>query len=312
MQAQDCTIIVQRLGLQRHRGRWAPCQAGGCQHTGDGRYALRVVADHWWCNVCGAEGDAADLVSWNLLRRPGGEAGAEFRRVVLWLEGREAQANQGLEALPPPEYPPEDQVKALFTAAVPASQDSEVADYLRFRGIRPSLTPAWAVPKGFSAPWWPRVWSGRFRLLAPLYGPTGAIRTLHARDVLRDGDPEGKTRWPRGCASGCSLFANRVGRRALMGNWEGIKYVVAVEGLTDYLTAAAAFKNEGATDAALIGVESGSAAALRLLRTQVGIPWHLATHDDIAGDRYATAAIDALAPRACYRAPMELFARRAV
>lgn len=307
--------MAERLGMTRDRGRWGPCQVPTCQvsRLRDGRAPVRINDNGWWCNACGTRGnDGIDLVSYRLLGRPGKEALADFPRVLAWIEGRGAAAplegNRQQEPEREAKPPPSREVAALFNRSKRAHEDPQVAEYLRSRGIRPSLAPAWAVPEDFGAEWWPHPWSKTWRLLVPAWGPQGQVRTLHARAVVQT--TEGKTRWPRGCSAGATVFADQIGRRALRGDWSGIRRIMVVEGLTDFISTSAAILNEGREGTGTWAVESGSESCLKLVRTIPDVRFLIGTHDDVDGDRYALKAIDALAPRPCIRVPLGLLARR--
>lgn len=306
------TAIAERLGMSRdRRGRWGPCQACGASRLSDGRSPVRINDRGWWCNSCNTRGnDGIDLVSHRLLGRPGDEAGKDFPRVMAWIEGEEiASPLEDKSKLDVPlDPPPVSEVVALFRRAKRAHEDPEVAEYLRSRGIRPSLSPAWAMPRDFEASWWPGSWSRTWRLLVPAWGPQGQVRTIHARAVVPTQD--GKTRWPCGCSTGAPVFADQLGRRALRGEWSGIRAIVVTEGLTDFISTSAGLQNEGRTDHGVWSVESGSESTLRLIRTIEGPTFWVGTHDDVAGDEYAKKVIDALAPRPLYRLPLGLLARR--
>lgn len=298
--------VCARLGMSVRSRRWGPCPVCRSARASDGRPPLRTYGRSWWCNACNEHGDSVDLVSYHLLGRPGREAGSDFRQVRTWLDGTEAEPKQ-VQAEPELAPPPRDEIVALFRRAVRAHEDPQVSDYLRSRGIRPSLAPAWALPRDFRAGWWWRDWSNDYRLVVPAWGPRGDVRSMHARAVT---DVKPKSRWPYKCASGATLFGDRLGRAVLRGDHSGVRKIYIVEGLTDFLTTSSLTALEGISGAAVLAVESGSAPSLGVARIPEGIPVYVGTHPDAAGDGYAD-AIGAALLRPCYRIPLDLLARRA-
>ena len=128
---------------------------------------------------------------------------------------------------------------------------------------------------------------------------------MHARAI---GDASPKSRWPLDCDAGAVLFADQAGRRFLRGQYDGIDKLLFVEGMTDLIAWSCMAAAEGLR-VAIIGVESGSAPALSLVRIPPGFPHYVATHDDVAGDRYAESVANAIAPRAVRRVPLHLLSR---
>lgn len=300
--------ILERLGLVQRRGRWGPCPSCQVDRQPDGRGPIRPDGRTFWCNACGVKGDAYDLVALHLCGRMGGAAGRDFPRVRAWIEGVDALESRGT-AEPERQPPPRDEVIALFRNARRAHEDPEVADYLRSRGIRrPDLCPAWALPRDFRANWWPAAWSRVWRLVVPAWGPQGQVRTLHARAIVPT--EEGKSRWPLGCVSGATVFADAPGRRLLRGNVEGINCVIVCEGLTDFAKVSARATESGMLDAAVLGIENGSEPALRLIRIPDATRVCVAVDPDRDGNKYADAIAVALAPVPCWRIPLHLIERR--
>lgn len=298
MEVRRVADVAELLGLARKARRWGPCPACGAGRTQhDTRPPLSVVGagKGWWCHACDRAGDAVDLAAWLVLGRRGSEAGQDFPRVLAALRGLSPPPSRasGLDEPPPDRV---DVLPALRACTSPATEPA-VAAWLAGRGIAPSA-PAGVLPGSWSAPWWPARWSATWRLVVPAFTGLGELASLQARAPGPVGDDEPKCRWPRGASAGGLLFADpRLARPILRGRPSAARRVLIVEGLTDYLTACS--RVEGPT--AVIGVASGSAAALRLLRTD--LPIVVATDYDRAGEVYAELVAEALAPHPVRRFP---------
>lgn len=299
------------LGLTRRVRRWGPCPACAAEHTRhDDRPPISVVGGGkgWWCHACDRTGDAVDLASWLVLGRPGREAGPAFRQVVAALRGL-VRVERSREVEPEREPERVDVLPALRACASPATQ-SGVAAWMRGRGIAESA-PAGVLPTTWDATWWPRRWSATWRLVVPAFTGRGELASLQARAVTPVGDDEPKCRWPRGASATGLLFADpQYARPLLRGRPSEAERVLIVEGLTDYLTACSRLRAEGARTA-VIGIASGSAAALRLLRVPEGLPIVVATDYDRAGEVYAELVAEALAPHPVRRFPWRRVAEAA-
>ena len=298
--------LAVRLGMSRRDRRWGPCPACGAAHTKhDSRPPVSVVGGWlgWWCHACDRTGDAADLASFALCDRPARESGRRFREVLALLEGGEARG----EALPVEEPEKVDLgIAAVLRGCTRPTGTPEVAAWLEGRGIDPEACPAGVLPATFGAAWWPRAWSSVWRLVVPTFTGRGELVGLQGRATapIREGEP--KCRWPRGVPAAGLLFACASGRRLLRGQASNVRRLVVVEGLTDSLTATA----WGATDTAVLGVASGSPAALRLLAPGLpaGTSIIVATDYDRQGETYAQQVALALSPHPVRRFPFRLAA----
>lgn len=297
---RDVADAASRLGLAHARRRWGPCPACRVDRMADRRPPIRI-AQGWWCNACGAHGDAVDLAAWVMLGRGTAKGDPELRRVFEFLDGSTSRPTADRPPTEPPP-PPAAELTAFLRACRPPVEDLEVKEYLRSRGIDPAGASAGAIPTNLGARWWPCRWSRTWRLVVPAFDARGVVRSLHARAVEADRDP--KTRWPLGCGASGLVFADQLGRRLLRGERSSGTLIVA-EGLIDYLHVSA----ESGGTAAVIAVESGSESAIRLVRLPPDVRVYVATHADLAGDRYAQAVADALAPHPCRRVPLHLLRR---
>lgn len=250
-----------------------------------------------------------------------------------------------------PEYPPEAEVARFWdlcsriaTDPVAAGDDPWPALYMRDRGLdADQLSGAMDVVRAtpIYLPRWPAWWPGwisegdgphwaMFRLVVRAYDATGAVRSIHARRVLRyrtftySGElfsdplceacrgtldrergrakekcpacgwmPKPKTLWPVKCSSERLLFADAGGVAVLKGDASAPKDVLIVEGLTDTLRGATVAPS---VPCAVIGFTSGGAQALADVRWRRDMRLGVATDDDAAGDAYAEQVADAVRP----------------
>ncbi len=262
------------------------------------------------CFGCNATGDALHLVA----AARGLDLERDFPRVLDEagaLVGVDLFAHTRRPPPPPPPlgtYPPRDEVAALWNAAVPVNRtvvepdrsELAVAFFLaRRRWWPPALASLDIVrvtppPSAYDWPrWWPSPWAKSWRLITRAYRANGEVASIHARAV--DG-AEPKTRWPYNCRSAGLFFADGRGAAVLRGEVASLERVIIVEGLTD--TVAMTLEVEDAGRAiAVLGLASGSAAALAAVRWPHGIPVVVATHEDQAGHRYA-AEVERVLPSA--------------
>lgn len=266
----------------------------------DGTIALK-------CHACGWTGDALSLVA--VVR--GLDPQREFRRVLeeaASLCGYDLGDGAARAAAPPPRprprfvrgRPPRDEVDAFWNScsSVTSNVGADVALFLSRRRIFPMdlerldvlrVTPL-ELGRAWPA-WWPERWSTAWRLVTRAYEPDGTLASLHARAVA---DVTPKTRWPYDCRADGLVFADRLGVELLRGRADNFDRVLVVEGLTDL--AAAALWAEGRR-VAVLGITSGSAAALGSIRWPSGVPVSVGTDTDDAGERYAQAVAAAIPKR---------------
>ena len=293
----------------------------------------------WRCYSCTETGDALDLLSWVLVGCRGREAGSRFAEVLTWLQERRALLLEAPPPPPPAPRVPESELRAALRLCRRPEAVPEVAAWLSGRGIEPARAPCGVLPPGFSAGWWPRSFSRWWPIVAPMVDGHGRVAGVHGATPyrsdlvqeqregrhgayvahLRRPCPSGrlhawedgacgacgatrgrKTTWPRGTNNRGLLFADPgVARPWMTGSGPTPRSVLIAEGITDYLHAVAA--RPPGRPLAVLGVESGSAAALRLVSWPIGIDVRIATDPDEAGDRYADEIRAALPAHARWR-----------
>lgn len=309
---------VQRRGLDVS----FPCPACGKErrHTKgpDQRAAAKVGNEGgWWCEPCGARGDAVNLAAvcvTGRLKPASPEGWREVRRECAALglceaDPRDATAPTGRKYEPPPlelrveQAParaPTAEVLALWGVAerldaVPSWDDGgrwcgDAQTFLAARGFDvsrlASLDVARILPtEGRHAwpGWWPASWSTSWRLAVPLYGLGAELVGLQARAI--DG-ADLKTMNPKGVSIRGGFFADDGGLEVLRGTWSG-GAVVLVEGLTDFLTAAQlAADLEPNRRPAVLGLVAGSAQALATMKLEASCRLVVMTDNDATGEKY--------------------------
>lgn len=287
------------VGLDVRRDRFGPCPACGAQSEKKFRRPpCRVVSDAvWTCNVCDETRNAVGLVSLVLHGRLYGDLDREQRSDVREVFGGEAQREHITLDEPERDRHDPEVMTALMEQLRPArrARNTAVVAWLEARGLGGMDLPAWETPgstwPGYRPGWSPipRAWKDDYPLVVPGYDASGTLATLHGRRVAGDGP---KSRWLPGGGGGWLFAEGRVALPMLRGQEVEVEGVLLVEGLPDYLSAAAAMW-AAAKPWAVLGVESGSAAILALVQLP-DVPLVVATHDDPAGDRYAEAIGDVL------------------
>jgi hypothetical protein len=253
------------------------------------------------CHACGFTGDALTLVA----TVHGLTLKSDFRKVLIL--GAELSGNQALTCeledgaprpdripLPEPrqqaepEYPKN--AEDLWGQCLPIDSDSEACMVLKKRGIDPErvtkLNLARVLPKCGELPDWAhfgrRSWRETgHRIIVRTWEPGGIMRSVRAWRVTDNDTP--KRLPPAGCRSAGLVLADRLGWRVLSGEPAGVRALFIVEGEPDWLAASLAAPG----GFAVIGIGSGwwSAAAAEAARSVRRVI--VATHPDMAGDRYA-------------------------
>lgn len=279
------------LGLKRRGKRWGPCP--NCGQRKDSSHGAPVKVDRglWFCHHCRVGGDAISAASCHLGYGPK-PSGYQFLQAKRLL-GSDAPAST---PDPEPVTPRYVDVRPALTSATSLSshlreaQDSD--QVLRFCQKR-AITPA--APAGvlgpFTSRWWP--WRGTYPLVVPAFDGRGRLRSMHGRAVC-DSAPR-KSTWPAHADATELLFLDPKWARPWARGGTAPSIIIIAEGLTDYLTAAA--------QAPTIGIEAGSAPALRLLDVPKTTRVYMAVHDDEAGYEYARKVNEALRHRV-YRLPI--------
>jgi hypothetical protein len=325
--------VANRLGLEVVRKGADvsfPCPA--CRKVlrhsrgADRRHAAKVMPENrWWCEPCGASGDAVALAA-------AVTTGSPTPPRKWWADVRARCASVGLctdlSGRPPPPRPfvtfgppaestplahaPQKGVEALWRACGPVGLESEAGRYLAARGFDVARLPWLEVVR--QAPeqvdpveWWPAAWLRRWPLMFPAYDVRGELVSLHGRALA---NVEPKTRWPYRCSASGLMFADSMGvtflRQCARGaSVDGLEAVVVCEGATDTLKLSEVV--DGAECAfAVLGYVAGSKRAFAGIDWPVHVPCVVATDNDAVGDKYAAelrGAIDWRVPMFRVRVP---------
>ena len=331
------SAVAGALGWDGDDRRGYPCPA--CREAKrDRRGAVGVSRQGWgWeCHVCKERGDGLDYLAWALagarlqaLEQDQRRDLRDWLRAQGWLTGPVSPFQVAPPAAPkvperdlPPEYPPADEVAALWAEARPVREVEPVRDFLVGRGLRPwgraliAADLARALPLSTAWPsWWPARRAATWRLVVQAWDARGELRSLHARAVVPPPVVEGralpKVLWPKGYESRELLFACPEAQALLRGEPSpGLFSLVVAEGLTDWLTLASWAQHVGAGRAdrvAVIGGTSGAWGALSQAILPADLDVVVAVDEDATGDRYLLEIADALGERPLRRfAPSSL------
>lgn len=322
-----CDKLGLSKGSQRQaRGRLVCCPAHGerrpsCSITTGPDGTIRVR-----CFSCGWTGDALTLIAqrYGLSLR----SADEFREVLatgaelaghlaladeIRLDGedsdeareraKEARSRRQRLAAPvsqpEPEYPPLDEIRALWADCGPANDDPEICAMLVRRRIDPDVVTELdlgrALPAQGILPRW-AAYGGRswretgHRLILRAWDDRGALRSVRGWRVT-DGDSP-KRLPPAGHKAAELVQVNRGAWLMLAGRYCPLRLYV-VEGEPDMVVAATTFARHDS----VIGIGSGSWTEAFARRVPRGTEVIVATHADDAGDRYAAHVLDTLGDR---------------
>lgn len=275
--------LATRLGLTaKGRNRFGPCPV--CREVVDssGRGALHRSGATWHCNACKEALSDARLVK-ETLRLSWAEAYA-------WLEGTEARA---VRQEPEPEPVRPDRAVLAQELARARTPPAAALDQL---GLPPQVArhAGWLPHTPLLRPGYP--------LVVPAFTGRGELASLQGRSVPTR---QPKTACPTGYDFAGLLFLDRATARPFFRGDDGPvpQTLLVVEGLTDFLCAAA----QADDTIGVVGIVSGSAAALRLVAPRVHehrIRVVSAMDVGPQGDHYTRQIADAFAPHPVY--PLDL------
>ncbi len=305
------TETATAIGMRRKSTRWGPCPACNAKQLGkrDKRSPI-VIRDAWRCYRCDQGGDAIDLVSFALLDRKGRHAGERFVEVKAWFRDRRILLKSDNDNTIDDDYdsnrvPSHELLAGLRSCVSVKRSGNRRANWFVEHRNYTGTVHAGVLPRNFQAPWWAtelrhgyRSWTEYFPLVVPAYNGNGELVSMQGRNCTPE--PVVKTKWPRGYDARGLLFAEPIGARPLLKRTGMPKELLIVEGLTDFLWAA----QSATKDLAVIGVASGSASALALLRLEPFVQVYIATDPDETGDKYAQEIANALSPVLARRVPL--------
>jgi hypothetical protein len=323
----DPKAVTNRLGLKSRRssrGVQILCPVHGEKNPSCSVIRGREGTLQVTCFSCKWTGDVLALVA----AVNGLDLRSDFREVLATtaeLAGMHDEARAVRDGKPPPErerppapvpeperdYPPADEVRALWETARPLLEDEPAAVCLLGRRImpdvvtaldavrallpetHPSRIPEWARFRGQGTV--SRAWNrSGHRIIVPVYDSDGAFRSLRA--WLVTGEPNVPKRVPPvGHKAGGLVLANARAVKMLRGEASPSR-VVIVEGEPDTLARCVTNPDE-----VIIGILSGSWHEGFASRIPYGSEVVVRTHVDPAGERYANNVIQSIKSRARVR-----------
>jgi hypothetical protein len=207
----------------------------------------------------------------------------------------------------PLELAPPHEVRALWDRCLRVSTDEEVADWLRVHRIDIAAVDAFelarVLPKGAEAPAWARYGAIRwkesgYRLLVPLYGPSGVMEALYARSLRPIFYGSGIRSYPPVTGASGFVMANATGlsllRSAKWPTESSWRTVIVAGGAADFLDWATSVALE---KPAVFGLVPGSWTRDIASRIPTGSRVIVRAHQNPIAGRYAHRVQDFLAPR---------------
>jgi hypothetical protein len=266
------------------------------------------------CFGCQESGDVLDLVALVSGLDIRAEFAAVLRRAAelagMMPEEADSHWRRRVEPSSAPEWPPVGEVEELWTSCVGASDDTDLAAWLRARAIDPVAVEmfdlARALPRGLVLPRWARCqgtsWNdGGHRCIVPMFDHTGALRSVRGRRLSSE-QPKGAP--PAGYRLGGLVMADAVGRSVLttgrrpVGWPDGVPLrLVVTEGEPDFLTWGVSFSDADATAPAVIGVVAGCWTDALAARVPSRSKVIIRTDHDLAGEKYARSIEESLGAR---------------
>jgi hypothetical protein len=301
-------------------------------HGGNNAQAFSVNPQTlvWNCFTgCGRGGDAVDYVK----TTEGLDFSGAVKRLAeivgvsyLLAEGAISNAAPRPIRTPVPRRPPEPpkrhpqaQIQEFWDQCIPVTDDSDISEYLRKRGLDPVAIEerdlARAVPATGELPRWAwyrgQFWNAapqQFRLVVRLFGATGRLESVHARALYpQETNGNDKAAAVAGASLKGLVMADALGQLLLadgnLGDGTAAAELVAscgvriMEGTPDFLTRATDFSDADENAPAVIGILSGSWNNEIAARIPDGTTVAIEAHADPAGDHYAQVIAESLSGR---------------
>ena len=321
------TEAAGEAGLKVHRSSMS-CPACGATKRGkrDRRLPASFGALGWRCWVCGASGDALDVLAFVVTgsRLGSDRAQMETLRADLAARGliseddhrparrapRRPLPPAPVEPPPSEAWPPVDEVRDFMQSGLKVSEDAQVVDFLRHRyqqhadrliALLEQLDLARAIPDRVH-PRWARIAGKRwreqgFRLMFPLVDASGQMRSLRVRRTTLEPSTLPKALPPVGHGCRGLVLACDRGAALLRGEappwWPSglLHRLTVVEGETDWMTHLLYRKTD--TDPAIIALYSGAWLPDHSAALPQGSILTIRTDHDDAGHRYADGVLRA-------------------
>ena len=204
--APDLAELADRLGLEHYARSWGPCPACKAERRGreDRRGPVAIRGESWRCWTCGAGGGAGALLAAVRLGEVPPKGDPRWGVVLRELDGEGLQEGPQVRRErpppPPPEYPPLEEVRALWGACVALTRpgvlsevERQAAAWFRVRGLDAARLAALDMvrlaPAELAAPvWFP---GSPWVLACPLVDHIGLTRSLRWRAIRAAKSPAG-------------------------------------------------------------------------------------------------------------------------
>jgi len=300
-------VVAKSCNMTQRSRRWGPCPACGTEKKSDNRPPVNTLGDTGWiCNTCHSKGDTIDLVSYHLNDEPYKDnPKPNVRKHFESLDGSVSVATADLD-LTGTEYPPNQEVRGIWSSGHQINKSPSAMGYLEGRGINPQKIVGlarvaniqyrygdltWVQRDDKRKPWWPTIWAQQFSIILPLYNHNGELTSIHGRSTKPEN--KRKTTCPLNYTSRGLLFLNEQAINFVKGNTIP-KAIWIAEGEIDFLSLAQ-------YDVPVIGIRSGSVTALKQLPWTYKTKALIATDADEQGDKYAEKIVDHIIPALPFR-----------
>jgi hypothetical protein len=307
--------IAGELGLTQRQSRWGACPACDATRASrkDPRAPIRLTPGLglWFCNACQLGGSVVDLISFAIAGRAmRGQGSAEPVRAWAASRGllpqephehrqvrqRPSARRSAVVPVVQGNFPPASEVAEVWRACRPVGEDADVVAALEARRIPVSVVEdrdlARALPEAWGLPPWCKGWRARHRLVLPLYGADGELKSLRGRAVNKDA--VAKSLAPAGFTTRGLVFADSLARQILASgavpHWlarPAELRIIIDEGGPAWLALCADLPERDVSTACMAIPGSGAWTAELASRIPTGCKVVIGTDDDPAGDKYA-------------------------
>ncbi len=324
-------VVLARYGFQSRGDRFWPCPACNeeTRSSSDRAKGPATFGDGWHCWRCGEGGRALDLVAWVLLgdskpakgdsegwARLGERLTGHTRKTHSPDEHGQASVRRNLNrptSRPTNPRPPHRELRRLWGACLPVTEDPAVSAWLAGRGFSPRRIArhdlARALPDDAFCPRWASFMGSRwkysghrliFRAVGPAPAPSraGWAWSLRARNIqpnIPGHQKSASAACGPGSASGL-VYADDHARRMLTGSLPC--RLIITEGEPDWLVWASRMADtQDRHRWGVVGVWNGSWSEALAACLSRGATVALRTHRDRAGGDYADRIEATLLPR---------------
>ena len=278
----SCSVTVGPDGTIRVR-------CFGCGWSGDGLHLVAAVRD------------LPDRGAFLEILAEGAVVGGQHALADEIRGGARAPDRPAIVAPPPPpprEYPPADEVAALWASGASVADDAYASGYLVGRMIDPELVAARSLARVVARPlprwaaYGSRPWTDTgHTMVCRAWDAWGALRSVRACRVVDGATP--KRLPPTGYRASELVLANRAAWCMLAGRGPPPSRVLVAEGEPDWLTLATVYP----PDVAVLGIGSGAWSSAFAAAIPDGTDVVICTDPDGAGDRYAATILESLGER---------------